>query len=344
MFRRRKTLPKDFDAILAGGDIEAMKRVFDDHDVEARGGVRKVPALAAYDCPPELARWLVARGADVDTRDGYGRTPLHALAGVGRDVAHLVDLGAEVDARANDGATPPHVAAAAHQAAVVRTLLPAGADPSSRNTVGDGPVDLCLRRASNATLGVVGEIVGDLVAAGAPTTAAQSERVAALAADLARWRDEIEPDVLGPAQAGLARLDEVFHPEPLPTPPARHDGTSRITITATEWPEQHAELWSILVPSMGPARTVQGEVVRISGRVANEINGNGSINWDDDFRAMLGWWAARLGTAQAADTARRLRRGKATEEEVDALAEQSVRWVLAHPDPQPLPTPVDYRR
>lgn len=227
--------PKDLDAILAGGDIEAMKRVFDDHDVEARGGLRKVPALAAYDCPPDLARWLVARGADVNTRDGSGRTPLH-------------------------------VAAAAHQAAVVRTLL---------------------------------------------------------------WPR--------PARRDLP-------PEPLPTPPARHDGTSRITITATEWPEQHAELWSILVPSMGPARTVPGEVVRISGRVANEINGNGSINWDDDFRAMLGWWAARLGTAQAADTARRLRRGKATEEEVDALAEQSVRWVLAHPDPQPLPAPVDYRR
>ncbi len=47
-----------------------------------------------------------------------------------------------------------------------------------------------------------------------------------------------------------------------------HDGISPIAVTETEWSKQHQELWDFLVPASGCAKTLQGEVIRITGRVA----------------------------------------------------------------------------
>ena len=45
--------------------------------------------------------------------------------------------------------------------------------------------------------------------------------------------------------------------------------------------------WSFLIPSSGAAKTVQGEVIRIPGRVRDELDRNGGVNWDRDYRKML---------------------------------------------------------
>lgn len=66
-----------------------------------------------------------------------------------------------------------------------------------------------------------------------------------------------------------------------------HDGKSLITVTATDWREQHAELWNLLVPGRGKCKTVQGEVVRIGGRINNEIFRQGGAHWDGEFCKML---------------------------------------------------------
>ncbi len=70
------------------------------------------------------------------------------------------------------------------------------------------------------------------------------------------------------------------------TPPV-HDGVSPIIITETEETAQFNQLWSYLVPSSGRAKTAQGEIIRIAGRVQHEFLDNGGMNWDDDFRKML---------------------------------------------------------
>lgn len=66
-----------------------------------------------------------------------------------------------------------------------------------------------------------------------------------------------------------------------------HDGVSPIIITETEEAAQFQQLWSYLVPPSGRAKTAQGEIIRIAGRVQHEFLDNGGINWDDDFRKML---------------------------------------------------------
>lgn len=67
-----------------------------------------------------------------------------------------------------------------------------------------------------------------------------------------------------------------------------HDGVSPIHVPNEEDEEQAFQmLWESLVPPYGKARTAQGEIIRIAGRVRQEFLGNGCINWDEDFHKML---------------------------------------------------------
>ena len=51
--------------------------------------------------------------------------------------------------------------------------------------------------------------------------------------------------------------------------------------------EEFQSFWDLLVPPNGKAETVQGEVIRIAGRIEYEFLDNGCINWDEDFKKML---------------------------------------------------------
>jgi hypothetical protein len=44
--------------------------------------------------------------------------------------------------------------------------------------------------------------------------------------------------------------------------------------------EQFSCLWGELVPSGGEAETLQGEIVRAVGRLEDEYNRNGNVNWE----------------------------------------------------------------
>ncbi|MCI8553952.1 MAG: hypothetical protein HFJ80_03295 [Clostridiales bacterium] len=69
--------------------------------------------------------------------------------------------------------------------------------------------------------------------------------------------------------------------------PPVHDGLSPILVTEAEESAQFHQLWNYLVPPSGRARTAQGEIIRIAGKVQHEFLDNGGGNWDDDFRKML---------------------------------------------------------
>lgn len=46
-----------------------------------------------------------------------------------------------------------------------------------------------------------------------------------------------------------------------------HDGVSPIIVPETEETAQFNQLWDYLVPPSGHAKTAQGEIIRIAGRV-----------------------------------------------------------------------------
>lgn len=109
-------------------------------------------AAFAYDL--EIARELVARSADIRSRNRRGAEPLHA-ATIGAPgttnwnparqraiIEYLISVGADPNAVALGGVTPLHRAVRNRCSAAVETLLRAGADPRLANDHGSTPSDL----------------------------------------------------------------------------------------------------------------------------------------------------------------------------------------------------------
>ena len=130
------------------------------------------------------------------------------------------------------------------------------------------------------------EIASMLLEAGAKKTSAMKEKVENIGKDFEFHRESIHPDYIEAADKGLTKLYELFDVKPVEKR-LTHDGVSPILVKEGSWEEQYEELWSFLIPSSGPAKTVQGEVIRIPGRVRDELDRNGGANWDRDYRKML---------------------------------------------------------
>ncbi|MET0246339.1 MAG: ankyrin repeat domain-containing protein, partial [Sphingomonas sp.] len=307
--------------------------------------VFKQSALAFAECPEALAHWLVEQGADIQAGDSDGDTPLHARARhwKGR-VETLLDLGADIQAGEGARGTPLHMAAGAYNARNVRTLIERGARVDALNAGRQTPLDYALRRCSNAQIEDMAVIAELLLAAGAARPAEAVESVACIGTNFEFHRANYDPDTVDAASEALDRLYTLFDVPPVPRR-AMHDGKSPIVATAARWQDRHEQLWELLVPSSGAAGTVQGEVIRISGRIGRELDGNGGINWDAQFRAMADAWLVHVGSgtplpgpalAEAREIVGHVKRRSG---DTRRMAELSVEWVDGNPTPMALPKP-----
>jgi ankyrin repeat protein len=97
---------------------------------------------AAFLCDFVRVRELLAAGADPDTPDQDGRSPLFsAVLGNSLGVlALLLESGADPNLRDNDGWTPLHFAAQESVAEIARILLGRGADPNIQDNDGATPL------------------------------------------------------------------------------------------------------------------------------------------------------------------------------------------------------------
>ncbi len=351
--RKKKRLPKNFGALLDAGDLDALIAVFDMCELDALDGPGGSTAMGMYGCPEALIRWLAGQGADVDATNRYGNTPLHQHACVGHHsiVEALLQLGANIEARRNSGETPLHQAAAFHKPTTVRVLVGHGADVRALDQMGRTPLQACLTRCRNGDIAEAAEIAELLLAAGTGITDDMRTDVGRIAREFEFHRAGFNPELLPQADAGLARLYALFDVAAV-APRRVHDGTSAIAVSATGWAAQHQELWDLLVPSAGAAPTVQGEVIRITGRVSYEILANGAGNWNADYRKMVDALPAHFGSenplperqlAEATRLTAAIRTGHPDDDDLERAAELAVQWVLANPAPVALAAP-PYRR
>ncbi|WKK99870.1 hypothetical protein Q0F98_21465 [Paenibacillus amylolyticus] len=134
-----------------------------------------------------------------------------------------------------------------------------------------------------------------LLDAGASVTPDMKESVKRIGKDFEFVREKFNKDKVDGVSDALIKLYRLFDVEPVANR-IMHDGTAPIQVKATTWPKQHQELWEYLIPAQGHAQTVQGEVIRITGRVSHEVLDNGGGNWDAEYRKMLDALIRYLGT------------------------------------------------
>jgi hypothetical protein len=139
--------------------------------------------------------------------------------------------------------------------------------------------------------------------------------------------------------AGLQQLYKLFNVSPVPRR-IQHDGKSPIVLTGNTWEARYEQAWTLLVPSNGSATTVQGEVVRIAGRVNDELLRNAMGNWDKEYRKMLtaisgylqqGNPLSESELAEVADIQKYILEDDGTG--TQRLCELATAWVVQNPQP-----------
>ena len=352
--KKRVTLPKDFNELLTDGNIDQLKAVYDKCELTAHDGKYSLcTPLHMGGVPDELVIWLVEKGLDINIPDYYGATPLYSQATMGRDtVKLLLELGADIEKPNTYGNTPLHVAAEFFHPKTVALLLEKGAAVNPKNDRGQTPLDSVLTVCRGIYIAQTAEIASMLLDAGAKKTSAMKEKVENIGKDFEFHREGINPDYLEAADQGLERLYALFNVKPV-AKRITHDGVSPILVKEGSWEEQYEEMWSFLIPSSGPAQTVQGEVIRIPGRVRDELDRNGGVNWDRDYRKMLQAMPQylSLGTPLSDQKLEEIKQviaqihSKENDDEasLDRLCQLALVWIKQNPNPIDLKEP-SYKR
>ena len=142
------------------------------------------------------------------------------------------------------------------------------------------------------------------------------------------------------ASAALSELCALFKVEQHEAKPAPVVGERLELDPSVPALRQHGELWDLLVPDSGQCQTLQGEVIRIAGRVGHEVYDNGGINWDRSFGKLLDQYLSvvRSGLpmppgslARAEAAVAFLKSRSISHQAVDDITELAVEWVCLNP-------------
>lgn len=351
MAQKKKRLVEHFDLIIEGGDFEAFKRVFDKCEIDAKAPGGKTTCNAFYfkNLTPKHIQFLIDNGLEVNVDCGFGYTAVAYHAAIKENLKCLIDNGADVDFVVSSfNGTALKRACTTKDVEAVRNLLEAGASVSVKDALGMSLLDATLKSCDNIYIPQVVNISKMLLEAGCVKSEKTDSFVKTIGERFEFYRDNISKDIVDRLSSALDELYVLFNVVPVPRRVV-YDGTSPITVKTSIWQDQFEELWDKLVPGSGKAQTVQGEMIRIVGRLTNEILDNGSINWGADHKLMLDSYSKFLdmnkGLEQSlVDEAGRISKSissKSDKTTLYRLAEITVKWVIANPNPIPLGK-VDY--
>ncbi len=288
MPKLRKTLPKDFQDLINAGDDNALKAALLKCEVGAYHGYSKDTALFYPGLSREIVEWLLARGEKINHQNHSGRTPLHAQAESEKgSVALYLELGAALEATDLWNETPLFRAAVCYRTENVRILIAHGANIHQKDKIFNrNPLEAMLSGCMNAHIESAAEIAELFLNAGMKVNADMKKSVLRIGNDYEFYKSEFPAEFAESTKRGMTRLYELFDVPPVP-PVEKHMENAPITVGNDSWWKCHDELWKKLVPPKGHADTVQGEVIRCSGKLARELMDNGAMNWDGEYRTML---------------------------------------------------------
>jgi len=169
LIAEKAELEKRFQDMLVGRQkVQQLQVKLKQSFLRKYGGKHGTIQGAAYGGDIEAVKEVLAAGADVNTKDRVGRTPLHSAAGEGHKevVKLLIAEGADVNAKldGDGGATPLHSAAGEGHKEIVELLVAEGADVNAQNGGGSTPLH-------EAAYGDYKEIAELLITAGADVNA-----------------------------------------------------------------------------------------------------------------------------------------------------------------------------
>ena len=286
MAKKKKTLPANFYELLEAKDLDALKAVFNECELNAydRRSFKK-PTLSFYDVPLELMDWLIAQGADINVKDEYDRTPLyyHAQVNNVEKVALLLEKGADIESKAAYNETP--LFGAGYHPEVTALLIAKGANVKAKDDMNHNPMEVMLY-AQSIDIPKAAKTAELYLKAGLKPTKFAKEQVTRIGEDFEFHREGFNPEYLEETDTALQQLYKLFDVPPVPRR-IQHDGKSPIVLAGETWEKRYEQAWELLVPSSGRAFTVQGEVVRIAGRVNDELLRNAMGNWNKEYQKML---------------------------------------------------------
>ena len=139
-----RATPLHYAAVCGIQDIIKFLIVERSQDINARGFDRNETPLgvASREGHSEVARVLLERGADTETRDDEDYSPLElaSIYGHVEVVQVLLEHGADVNAQDKDNYTPLHVASVNGRLEASRVLLELGADPNAKREENQTPL------------------------------------------------------------------------------------------------------------------------------------------------------------------------------------------------------------
>lgn len=351
---KRKTLPNELLDLIKGDNHEEIIAILNKCEVDATFRSSDNTIFHVEDASYELLEYVIANGGNIERRDIYGNTVLHTFAKYIyiNHFEKLLKLGADVNAITNDGSTPLHNASCYFRINNVKLLIENGANIHALNNDGDIPLICALKNVTNTQLSnlvLLSELYFEL---GIEITDEMKEQIVDAGKNFEFYRDKIRADILEEMEEAMNKLYQLYDVDPI-SKLVKHDGKEMISVPDLSLYAQHSKLWEYLVPGVGHAQTVQGEVIRVTGNVAREVLDNGGINWDRNFKKMCTELCKYLKLENKLDevTLKDLKKitdiigksGNGSREDIEYLYTCAINWVKLNPVPIQLKK-VNYKR